>query len=181
MPDSPHYLVVGCSLKPGSRSMVMADAAFQELQESKADARFIKLTDYPMPFCNASTSSEDENTLKLAEHVTWADCILLGVPIYNFDINAAAKNFLELTGRKWTGKVVGFLCAAGGQGSYMSVMAFANSLMLDFRCWIVPRFVYATGGAFEDGKIVDPEVRARVTEIVQTAMRASEARLNGPE
>ena len=25
------------------------------------------------------------------------------------------------------------------------IMGLANSLMLDFRCWIVPRFVYVTG------------------------------------
>ena len=35
--------------------------------------------------------------------------------------------------------------------SYMSVMAYANSLMLDFRCVIIPRFVYATGSAFAEG------------------------------
>jgi FMN reductase len=37
-------------------------------------------------------------------------------------------------------KVVGFLCAAGGKSSYMSVMRLANSLMLDFRCLIIPHF-----------------------------------------
>ena len=76
------------------------------------------------------------------------DGIVVATPIYNYDASAAAKNLVELTGRAWQNKVVGFLCAAGGDGSYMSIMALANSLMLDFRCVIVPRFVYATGGAF---------------------------------
>ena len=57
---------------------------------------------------------------------------------------------IELTGSSWEDKIVGFLCAAGGTTSYMSVMAYANSLMLDFRCVIIPRFVYATGNAFDD-------------------------------
>ena len=160
--------------------MIMANAAFAELERAGADARMIKLTDYPMQFCDASNAYADVNTERLGEHVDRADCLLLGVPVYNFDVNAAAKNFLELTGRKWTGKVVGFLCAAGGQGSYMSVMAYANSLMLDFWCWIVPRFVCATGASFEDGEIADPEFRERIGEIVGTAMRATEARLGEP-
>ena len=70
--------------------------------------------------------------------------ILLATPIYNYDVSAAAKNMVELTGSAWRDKTVGFICAAGGTSSYMSVMGLANSLMLDFRCIILPRFVYAT-------------------------------------
>ncbi len=88
------------------------------------------------------------------------------MPIYNYGINAAAKNVVELTGRDaWTGKVVGFVCAAGGHGSFMSVMPLANSLMLDFRCIIVPRFVYATKAAVQDGKVVSDEIRKRISQL----------------
>ena len=62
---------------------------------------------------------------------------------------------IELTGSAWEDKIVGFLCAAGGMGSYMSVMAYANSLMLDFRCVIIPRFVFATGEGFDGDNIID--------------------------
>ncbi|MDP6500219.1 MAG: hypothetical protein QF847_03295 [Candidatus Marinimicrobia bacterium] len=61
--------------------------------------------------------------------------------MYNYDVNAAAKNLLELTGSGWNEKTVGFICNAGGDKSYMSVMSFANSLMLDHRCKIIPCFV----------------------------------------
>ena len=44
----------------------------------------------------------------------------------------ALANLVELTGRLWENKVVGFLCSAGGPGSYMSIMGLANSLMLDY-------------------------------------------------
>jgi len=63
--------------------------------------------------------------------------------------------------------VVGFLCAAGGKGSYMSVMSLANSLMLDFRCLIIPRFVYSTGEDFEEGEVTDPNVGDRVGELAK--------------
>ena len=53
----------------------------------------------------------------------------------------------------------------------MSIMALANSLMLDFRSLIVPRFVYATGDAFADNRIVDSKVTQRVADLARTAAR----------
>ena len=88
---------------------------------------------------------------------------------------AAVKNLIELTGDAWENKVVGFLCAAGGMNSYMSVMSLANSLMLDFRSLIVPRFVYATGEAFADDGITDAEVIRRVAELARTTAQLAGA------
>jgi FMN reductase len=54
----------------------------------------------------------------------------------------------------------------------MSLMPFANSLMLDFRCVIVPRFVYSTYNDFE-GDTIDEngELRRRIAELAQTLHR----------
>lgn len=59
-------------------------------------------------------------------------------------------------------KTVGFICAAGGSASYMSVMSLATSLMLDFRCWIVPRFVYALKHDVAEGRVTNPEITGRI-------------------
>ena len=112
---------------------------------------------------------------ELQAAVRESTAILMAVPIYCFDINAAAKNLIELTGRQWTHKVVGFMCAAGGRASYMSVMGIANSLMLDFRCLIVPRFVYALGDAFghdrtEDMYVADEGILERLKELTDTTV-----------
>ena len=105
--------------------------------------------------------------------------MLVAAPIYNFDVSAAIKNLVEQTGRAWTDKVVGFLCSAGGRASYMSVMAMANSLMLDFRCVIVPRFVYATGDDFSDqgteALVISSDVTERVDELAAEVVRLAGA------
>jgi FMN reductase len=49
----------------------------------------------------------------------------------------------------------------------MSLMPFANSLMLDFRCLILPRFVYATGNAFNADGVQDAEVLCRIDQLAQ--------------
>jgi FMN reductase len=95
-------------------------------------------------------------------------------------VNAVAKNLIELTGRAWIYKLVGFMCAAGGQASYMSVMNIANSLMLDFRCLVVPRFVYALGDAFgndrtEDMFVADEGILERLQELTDMTVKLSAA------
>jgi FMN reductase len=86
---------------------------------------------------------------------------LIATPVYNYNINAALKNLIELTGSAWTDKVVGFICSAGGKNSYMSVMSLANSLMLDFRSIIIPRFVYSD----DDNEQLDSSIKKRLDQL----------------
>ena len=89
-------------------------------------------------------------------------------------MNAVAKNLIELTGQAWTDKLVGFISSAGGKGSYMSPMSYANSLMLDFRCIIIPRFVYADKTCFNNGNISDV-IKDRIEELVDASIILSKA------
>jgi NAD(P)H-dependent FMN reductase len=170
-----NFLVVSCSLNPDSRSRLLALSIKENFEFKKEKVQFLDLADKQIPFCDGDQVYSEPITAELAEYISSADGIILCVPIYNYDVNAAAKNLIELTGRKWMGKVVGFACAAGGNGSYMSVMGVANSLMLDFRCHIVPRFVYALGDAFQGNAITDPELIERVEELSTEMVRVSKS------
>jgi NAD(P)H-dependent FMN reductase len=163
------YLVISCSLNGDSNSRKMAREAFEQLQ-SKVGCEWVDLRDFELPMCDGDSAYGHPNVAKLSEKIQTAKCVIMAVPIYNFDVNAAAKNLIELTGRAWTDKVVGFLCAAGGKSSYMSVMGVGNSLMLDFRCLIIPKFVYADGSSFNDTEIADESVKARVAELATSAI-----------
>ena len=159
------YMVISSSLNPDSKSRLLARAAFHTLQNMGASVQWLDLEERSLPLCDGDLVYEKPEVLELKDMVKQTEGILLAVPIYNFSGNAAAKNLIELTGNAWSNKVVGFLCAAGGKGSYMSVMTLANSLMLDFRCLIIPRFVYATGDSFRGETVSDPQVKERVHEL----------------
>jgi FMN reductase len=169
-----HILLLSCSLNPDSRSRVLANAAAEVLRKHEATVRLLDLREHPLAMCDGE-SCDERAVAPLREAIRSADAILLAVPIYNYDVNAAAKNLVEQTGEAWEGKVVGFLCAAGGHGSYMSVMSLANSLMLDFRCLIVPRFVYAVGRDFEGDAITSPKIRERVEQLCAETARVAKA------
>lgn len=171
----PKYLVVSTSGNPDSNSRRMGRIAFASLQKAKVDCAWLDLSEMGLPLCDADTCYLQPAAQKLSKAVAAADGILIATPVYNYDVSAAAKNMVELTGSAWEDKVAGFLCAAGGMNSYMSVMAFANSLMLDFRTVIIPRFVYATGRAFEGDQLKDDKVGERIAEVAAELVRFTQA------
>ena len=142
--------------------------------------QLIDLRQHPLPLCGTDTAYDDPVVAKIRQIVGAASAIILTAPIYNYDVNAAAKNLIELTGKRWENKVVGFACAAGGRSSYMSVMGIANSLMLDFRCLIVPRFVFATGDDFASDRtpemyIKSETIQERLAELASTTFALTES------
>ncbi len=161
----PKHLVISTSNNPDSKSRRLGRVAFARLQKRKADCAWIDISEMDLPLCDGGKCYGMPGSKKLSAAIEAADGILVAAPVYNYDVAAAAKNMIELTGSAWQDKIVGFLCAAGGTASYMSVMAYANSLMLDFRCVIIPRFVFATADAFAGDSISDKKIIQR-TEIV---------------
>jgi len=169
------YLVVSTSGSPSSNSRKMGKVAFDFLQKTKVDCQWLDLAELDLPLCDADACYAHANARRLDQAVSSADGVMIAAPVYNYDVSASAKNMIELTGSSWEDKVVGFLCAAGGMSSYMSVMAYANSLMLDFRCVIIPRFVYATGDVFDEERLVDPKIIQRVEQVATELVRFTRA------
>lgn len=168
--------VISTSLHSPSKSLTLARLAEEFLKAAGHDVDFIDLHASEIPLCGVKGSFEHPAVLDLSARLAQADGILLASPVYNYDVNAAAKNLVELSGRAWEDKVVGFLLSAGGHASYMSILGFANSLMLDFRCLILPRFVYAVDKEhFSGHALSDPEVRRRVDELVRQLLRVAGA------
>jgi NAD(P)H-dependent FMN reductase len=168
-------LIISSSLNPDSNSRLLAREAERVLREDGQAVTFLDLRDLPLPLCDGDKAYADPNVLRLDKLMAETDAIIVATPIYNYDGNAAIKNLIELTGDAWENKTVAFLCSAGGMGSFMSIMGLANSLMLDFRCLIVPRFVYATGKAFSGEKIVDSEIVGRVAECARATVKLMSA------
>ena len=176
-PMSQRYLILSTSLRPKSRSRVLAEAAAARLTDAGIEPELVDLRDHALPLCDGGACYGDPAVAEFKARLLDADGYLIATPIYNFDANAALKNAIELTGKDvWTQKVVGFLAAAGGPGSYMSLSGITLSLMLDFRTFILPRFVYATGEDFnEEGSLSSADVEERLDEVTTELVRLTRA------
>ena len=165
------YLVISTSLREGSRSKVMAKA----LSDTISDVEFFDLQTNPLPMCDGDKCYDLPEVIDFREKVKNARGIIMAIPIYNYNVSSGAKNIIELGGKKLYDKVFGFICAAGGKSSYMSIMSFANSLMIDYRCFIIPKFVYALKSDFDGDEITSSDIKERISELGKDLIRISEA------
>ena len=166
-------LVLSCSLSAESRSARMAQELVNRWPGRSAE--LVDLRSVPLPFCDAGPAYADSHVVALGKKIEGADALALAVPIYNYDVGGAARNLLAMTGRVWQEKIVGLMAAAGGERSYMSLMPVANSLMLDFRCVIVPRMVYASPATLDGTGPIDGELELRIEGLAQDLLRFSKA------
>jgi FMN reductase len=153
----------------------LAEYLREYYESQQVSCAFLDLRAVNLPLCDGETAYGHPDVAKCAKLITEARVIIAATPVYNYDVCAALKNLVELTGDSWEDKVVGFLCAAGGASSYMSVMSLADSLMLDFRCLIIPRFVYAMRNDFSDAKVPTEEVKGRIARLAQASLAIKNA------
>lgn len=149
----------------------MAKALSKNLNE----VEFFDLQKNPLPMCDGDKCYDLPEVIDFRKKIENAKGIIMAIPIYNYNVSSGAKNIIELGGRMLYDKVFGFICAAGGKSSYMSVMSFASSLMIDYRCFIIPKFVYALKSDFNENEITNPDIKERIDELGNDLIRISEA------
>lgn len=168
-------LIISCSHHPDSRSRVLARAAKEGLLAVGEKVDFFDLRDVDLPLCNGHSTYEHPSVIEAQERVKKAKGILLAAPIYNYTVSAVTKNFIEHTGKIWQGKPVGLMAAAGGKGSYMALLPFAGSLMLDFHCYVLPQFVYAMSDQMNETAITDSQLQERIDNLAADISWLAEA------
>ena len=139
------------------------------------DVEFFDIQENPLPMCDGDECYDLPEVIDFRSRIDKANGIIMAIPIYNFNVSSGAKNIVELGGKKLYDKNFGFLCAAGGKNSYMSVMGLANSLMIDYRCYIIPKFVYALKKDFNETKVIDADIKERIEELGNEMIRITKA------
>jgi NAD(P)H-dependent FMN reductase len=166
-------IILSSSLNKKSRSLLLSEYAQKIILDQNIDCTLIDLKKYELPFCGEDNANDHENSIHIKNEIESSDAILISGPIYNYGVNAVLKNILDLTSKAWEDKPVGFMCMAGGQASYMSIMGFANSLMLNCRCLIIPRFVYALPNSFDEEtrNITDNSIKQRIEQLCEKTIQ----------
>lgn len=169
--------IINANLTPGGKNAHIAEVIGQDFQSSGHEARLFHLAEWELPACDGALCYKDEKTIALTAELAKADALVLVSPVYNYDLNAAAKNLIELTGYSWKGKAVGLACTAGADRSYLAPLGFINSLATDYRCLVSPRYVYATRADFAADHTLpaDGEIRRRLAFLARELPILAEA------
>jgi len=144
--------IINTNLSPGGKADALVRAFAKACEAVSHEAEIHSLGDMSLPACDGKTCYQNKKCIALTEDLSGADAFVLVSPIYNYDLNAAAKNLIELTGSSWKEKAVGMICLAGGDRSYLAPLGFMNSLGIDYRCLVSPRFVYTNRSDFGPGQ-----------------------------
>ena len=162
-------LIVSTALRPGSKTTKVANALRGIFAGIDVPASSLDLAALPLPMCDGVACFQDAAVSTATTQVRAASAIVLCFPVYNHQANAAAKNFVEVTNDGWAGKVVGLVANGGTDRSYLAPLSLANSLMVDHRCVVVPRFVFVTPANFgPDGNLAaEGEIATRLTELAR--------------
>jgi len=168
-----NYLIISTSLRSSSNSRKMANYLKQSFVNENFE--FFDLQENKLPMCDGDKCYDLPEVIDFRKKIEKANGIIMAIPIYNYNVSSGAKNIIELGGKKLYDKNFGFLCAAGGKNSYMSVMGLANSLMIDYRCYIIPKFVYALKKDFDETKVTDSDIKERIEELGNEMIRITNA------
>jgi NAD(P)H-dependent FMN reductase len=146
----PTVLIVSTSPSTASRSRVMALHCERILKLSGFEVRFLDLG-HNQPTIDYLLTQDDE-LARIRKAFQSASHVVFAIPVYQYDVASPAKRLIEMLSRQELGnRIVGVVCTAGSANSFMSLMPFVNSLMLAFRCWLVPSFVCGTPVDFVGG------------------------------
>lgn len=138
------FVCFATSLHPESRSRALLRHLEGRAADRGVSCTWVDLRDRSLPIAGCEGADAVEDVRELRDVTAAASHVVFGVPIYNYQVGSPAKHLVELLGREaLEGKTVGLVCTAGGAASHMAPLPFLNGLMLDFRCWIAPRYVYA--------------------------------------
>jgi NAD(P)H-dependent FMN reductase len=161
-------LIVSCSLRQQSKSRILAMEVKKRLEGVSRQADWIDLKETPLPFCDGSDGSAYPLVETLKQKVRLVSTVVLAVPVYNYDVNAVCKNFIEWMSDDLKGKKIALVASAGGYLSYMSLANIANDLMFNFLCSIIPEFVYAVEKQdFENERVVSADIHQRLNSLVE--------------
>lgn len=180
--NSVDLLVISCSLNPNSRSAILAKHAFDYLKSQGQNVELLDLRDFKLPLANGHDQSayDDPQVKVIHDRILKAKGIIIATPIYNNNVGAVAKNLIELTthahktilsGTAWNQKVVGFMGTSGGCAGTWAFFPFLNGLMIDAKVLVVPTFVMASNGNFNDNNEVATETKKRVEELSLNMIR----------
>ena len=162
-------LIISTALRANSKTGLVALSLRAAFETRGTPATVLDLAATPLPMCDGGACFRDFAVSAATAQVRAASAIVLCFPVYNHQANAAAKNFVELTNDGWGGKVVGLVANGGTDRSYLAPLSLANSLMVDHRCVVVPRFVFVTPPNFApDGTLsAEGEIASRLAELAR--------------
>lgn len=169
-------LGIAGSNSAASRTRTAVAVALEAVEEADfdgvdADTDLLHLAEYDLDAADGRTLDEYEgDTAAALERIVDSDAYVVGTPVYRASYSGALKNLLDMVPRgEWQADVapfadsaVGLVATGATDHHYLTVDEQLRPLMGFFGAHAVGGSVYASDDQFEDGRLVDEQVRDRL-------------------
>ncbi|MFW5903343.1 MAG: NADPH-dependent FMN reductase [Halolamina sp.] len=158
-----HVVAVCGSLRDRSRTRWSLEVALEGAEGVGADTELLDLREFDLPAFDPDRESPGDSE-RLVDRIGAAHSILLGTPMYHGSYSSVLKTALDYCGfEEFENKTVGLLAVSGGAFP-VSALEHLRSTCRALNAWVLPHqaAVPRSGGAFEDGEIVDENLAQRV-------------------
>ncbi len=169
------FLVVSTSPSSQSRTRRVAVHLQELMRQHRGDVPidFLDVSTLPISTAGSRTGSEQEQAIEQA--FGRAAGIVFVLPIYHGDVSVAARNIVQIAGRNLGRKVIGIASIAGDTSANFATFAFANSLMFEHRCFIVPDIVFLNSDQISGPNWLDANLDRQLGKLAENMSRITSA------
>ena len=171
-------LLISFSLNPNSKSYKAIKYAGNYLKSIDSDFKFIDMREYELPFYNGIDNVLHNDRVKeLFNIFNKVEKIIIATPVYNFDVNAVLKNFIDwLSVIRYKNKllhrqVVGIIGAMGSEKSFTSLLPSLTNFQFSLGFYLLPKIVMCVPMDFiEEGNKVNINLENRIKSLCDTML-----------
>lgn len=165
-------VAVSGSLRDASLTRRSLEIVLDGVADAGGSGELIDLRAYDLPPLNPEDDA-GEDVATFTEKLRSADAIVLGTPMYHGSYSGVLKNAIDHCGfDEFDGKTVGLLAVAGGSFP-VTALEHLRSVCRALDAWVLPHqsAVPNASNAFEDGVLVDEDLRNRIETLGHRAVR----------
>ncbi len=165
----PKLIAIAGSPTPASRTRSLVAHVLESIaQETGGSTGLVDIADLVHSLAVRTREEVVPQLAHALRSVEEADLLVVGSPVYKGSYTGLFKHFMDLVDYKALAGVPVALLAIGGSDRHALVIDHQlRPLFSFFNAHILPTGVFVSDSAFVDGRIQDPAIRNRISNLVQ--------------
>ena len=173
-------LLISFSLNPKSKSYLVLCETKKYLDSRGIKSSTIDLRKYNLPIYDGTCNAlENPQTKEVMEKFNNANKIVIFTPVYNYDVNANFKNFIDLLSVyrhkniSNQEQVLGVVGAMGSQRSFTSLFPSLSHFQFSLGFYLIPKIVMCVPKDFAVRNKISCDLSNRVKELCNNILQIS--------
>ncbi len=159
--------IIQGSLNPKSNTSNLTKAFEEKLKQENIDYDYIDLRNINMEFCDwRDLYDYSQEVQDVYERMQKCDTFVIGMPVYQYTLSWALKNFLDIMCGAMYQKAFAILTSSGSTRAYMSVSDLVDLLFFEVEWIPVPPVVHITLQEWQTDLLNDEQVNLKMSDII---------------